>query len=74
MAIYIYASCGATIWAKFGHFRGYYLGQVCFFTLFVKKHYRKGVHHIKKRVVRKNIRGYHLGQDGHIYVATNLPR
>ena len=28
--IYIYICCGVIIWAKFGLWRCYYLGQVCF--------------------------------------------
>ena len=39
--IYIYMRCRVIIWAKFGHLKGYYLGQVCFLkTLFAEKHYK----------------------------------
>ena len=31
--IYIYVCCEVIIWAKFGHFRCYYLGQVVVISL-----------------------------------------
>ena len=41
--------CGAIIWAKFGHCKGYYLGQVCYFlTLVVQDTIKQGFRHIQK--------------------------
>ena len=42
--LYIYICCEVIIWAKFGHFQSYYLGQVCFLkTLFAKNTIKIGV-------------------------------
>ena len=68
--------CEVIIWAKFGHFQSYYLGQVCFLkTLFAKNTIKIGVStlfFVKKKSVHKNFQSYYLGQVGHFYVATNL--
>ena len=54
----MYICCEVIIWAKFGHFQSYYLGQVCFLkkTLFAKKHYKNrgfSPFFLKKKVCTK---------------------
>ena len=54
---YIYICCEVIIWAKFGHFQSYYLGQVCSLKNTVcKKNYKIGFQHFffwKKKVCTK---------------------
>ena len=43
--------CGVIIWAKLGHFRVYYLGQVCFLLTRLSRNTRKvGFHHMLKKL------------------------
>ena len=41
--IYIYMCCRDIVWAKFGHLKGYYLGQVCFLHCLHKSTIKIGV-------------------------------
>ena len=59
---YIYMCCGVIIWSKFGLFNSYYLVQVRFLTLFVKKHYKIGVSDFFWKSARANLNSYFLVQ------------
>ena len=70
-----YICCRVIIWAKFGVFHSYYLGQVHFLKHCLQKQYKnRGLSAFLKKTesVHKNLQGYYLGQVGHFYVATNL--
>ena len=45
---HIYICCGVNIWAKFGLFNSYYLGQVFFLKCCVKNTIKYGFQQIKK--------------------------
>ena len=72
--IYTYMCCEVIIWAKFGQFECYYLGQVCSLTNTVcQKRYKIGVStlFLTNKSCGKFLTDY-LAQVGHFYVAPNL--
>ena len=70
MCVYIYmcvcvcarVCCGVIIWAKFGQFEGYYLGQVGLFFMCLSK---LSAHIFERKSYTNCLRGYYLGQVGH---------
>ena len=69
--IYIYSYYLGQVWP----FEGLLSGPSLFFNTVCKKHYKNrgfSTFCFEKKSVHKNLKGYHLGQVGHFYVATNL--